>query len=66
MRYFCAESNDGEVVYDHTFRAADQAAAVTLCERNGWTFLGELVESVDIPDVDLAILERNLTGATLH
>ena len=57
-RTFYAESVQGGVIFAHTFDATDMATAQRIAARNGWTFLGELVDDTE--------MEKNLSRPTIH
>lgn len=58
MRVFCADSRQNGVLFDHTYEAYDETAALKIARQQGWRFLGELVSSEDCPPDIQAMLER--------
>ena len=65
-RTFCAESAQGDVIFAHTYDATDIASAQRIAARNGWTFLGELIDEVGADDEMIAQMEKNLSRPTIH
>lgn len=65
-RIFCAESEKDGVVFAHTYDATDSETAERIAESYGWTFLGELHETVEVTDGEVAMFERDITESTIH
>lgn len=63
---FCAESTRDGIDFAHTYHAPDVKTAVKIAERNGWRFLGELIETVEITDSEVAMFERDVMGHTIQ
>jgi len=61
MRLFCAEKDD----MCYTFEADNEGDALAIARENGWTVLGELIETVSCSS-HTEQLYRERAEATLH
>lgn len=65
-RTYCAESTENGVWFAHTYDATDEVAAERIARKNGWTFVGELVDEIEAEEELIAQLEKTLYGPILH
>ena len=63
---YCAESVKDGVLFAHTYDAPDIETAQKIAVKNGWSFLGELMDEVAVTDEETAILEMVFTDPVIH
>lgn len=64
LKPYAAESVLQGIIYAHTYHAPDIETAEKIATDNGWTFLGEVVETVS--EADIAMFDRDIRGCTIQ
>ena len=65
-RVFCAESMSHGIEFAHTYHAPDSRTAERIAQERGWRYCGELVDEVYCSDEDVAQIEKDLKGPSIH
>lgn len=55
-RYYAASSEDEERAYAHSFCAPNYQEALKVCDRNGWKYDGEIVDTVEYIETEQVLL----------
>ena len=66
VRAFCAESTQNGISFSHTYHAPDWQTAEKIANARGWTFLGELQETIEISDAEVEMFRRDVEGWTIQ
>lgn len=64
--YLCERTTDLGAVYCTSFEASGWDEAEEIASERGWKLIGEYVEDQPCPDEMMAMIERSVTGATIH
>lgn len=55
-RYYAASSQDDDRAYAHSFCAPNVTEARKVCDRNGWKYDGEIVDTVEYIETEQVLL----------
>ena len=65
-KVYCAESVQNGTLFAHTYDAPDIETAQKIAQKNGWSFLGELVDEIGVSDEEVAMIEFAFTDPVVH